>query len=174
MTEGNLHQDTVMIWARMSKRGEITWCFVDEYYDKNTTLNAKVYRRLLRDILPRIYESGQSFLQDNARPHIAHFTIQLLEQLGIWVLPHPPKSPDLNPIEHMWKKLKELVHMLNPKLLIMRGGKVAKKNALKDAIAQAFRVMKENNDSHLIEHLVESMPRRMAACNLVHGDHTTY
>ena len=36
--------------------------------------------------------------------------------------------------------------MLNSELLVMRGDKVAKKNALKDAIAQAFRVMKEDND----------------------------
>ena len=147
---------------------------MNEYYGKNTTLNAKVYRRLLRDILPRIYEPRQSFLQDNARTHIAHLTIQLLEQLSIWVLPHPPKSLDLNLIKHMWKKLKKLILMLNSELLIMRGDKVIEKNALKDAIAQAFRVMKEDNDSHLIEHLMESMSRRMAACNLVHGDHITY
>ena len=64
--------------------------------------------------------------------------------------------------------------MLNPELLIMRGDKMTKKNALKNTIAQAFRVMEEDNDSHLIEHLMKSMPRRMAACNLVHGDHTIY
>ena len=174
MIEGSLHQDTVMIWAGMSKKDGITWCFADEYYGSNRTLNAEGYRRLLRDILPRIYQLGQPFLQDNARPHIAHLTIQLLEELGIWVLPHPFRSPDFNPIEHMWKKLKELVHMLHPELLVMRGGKKAKKNALKDAIAQAFRVMKEDTDSHLIEHLLKSMPRRMAACNLVHGDNTIY
>ena len=80
MIEGNLHQDIVMIWATMSRRGEITWCFVDEYYGKNITLNAKVYRRLLLDILPFIYELGRSFLQDNARPHIAHLIIQLLKK----------------------------------------------------------------------------------------------
>ena len=74
---------------------------MDEYYDKNITLNAKVYRRLLRDILSLIYELGQLFLQDNARSHIAHLIIQLLKELSIWVLPHSFKSLDLNPIEHM-------------------------------------------------------------------------
>ena len=64
--------------------------------------------------------------------------------------------------------------MLNSKLLIMRGDKMIKKNVLKNAIAQTFRVMKEDNDNHLIKHLMKSMPRRMTTCNLVHDDHIIY
>ena len=56
----------------------------------------------------------------------------------------------------------------------MRNDKVIKKNVLKNAIAQTFRVMKEDNDNYLIKHLMKSMPRRMTTCNLVHNDHITY
>ena len=42
------------------------------------------------------------FMHDNARPHTAGITRQFLEQNRITVLPHPPMSPDLNPIEHIW------------------------------------------------------------------------
>ena len=84
------------------------------------------------------------------------------------------KSFDLNFIKHMWKKFKKLIHIFNSKLLIMRSDKIIKKNVLKNAIAQTFRVMKKNNDNHLIKHLMKSMSRRMTTCNLVHDDHITY
>lgn len=56
----------------------------------------------------------------------------------------------------------------------MRNDKVIKKNALKNVIAQAFRVMKKDNDNYLIKHLMKSMSRRIATCNLVHDDHIIY
>ena len=64
--------------------------------------------------------------------------------------------------------------MFNSKFFVMRNDKVIKKNALKNVIAQAFRVMKKDNDNYLIKHLMKSMSRRIATCNLVHDDHIIY
>ena len=64
--------------------------------------------------------------------------------------------------------------MFNLKFSIMRSNKEIRKNASKNIIAQTFRVMKEDIDNYLIKHLMKSMSRRIAACNLVHGDHTTH
>jgi transposase len=46
---------------------------------------------------------------DNLSPHKSIQTLQLIEQVGARVLFLPPYSPDLNPIEKMWSKLKEFL-----------------------------------------------------------------
>lgn len=55
-------------------------------------------------ILPVGRRIGRNFvfMHDNARPHTAIITRQFLREHRITVLPHPPMSPDLNPIEHIW------------------------------------------------------------------------
>ena len=62
------------------------------------------------------------FLQDNARIHTAQSTRALFEQLGFWVVDHPPHSPDFNPIKYLWVKLQELVFEFHAELRSMLGG----------------------------------------------------
>jgi transposase len=46
---------------------------------------------------------------DNLSPHKSTHTIELIQQVGAQVLFLPPYSPDLNPVEKMWSKLKEFL-----------------------------------------------------------------
>ncbi len=50
------------------------------------------------------------FLQDNARPHTANVTKQLLEQFDWEVLEHPPYSPDMAPSDyHLFRSLEHFL-----------------------------------------------------------------
>lgn len=53
---------------------------------------------------------GVSLLHDNARPHTARVTHDLLVRFGWDVINHPPYSPDLAPSDfHLFTKLKEFL-----------------------------------------------------------------
>ena len=73
--------------------------------------------------------------------HTAHIIRDWLVENGVWYLPHPAKSPDLNPIEHFWLKLKELLYKLHPELLDMGGGVETRKAALVEAIHKTMAVI---------------------------------
>ena len=66
--------------------------------------------------IPYIQRIGNAlFQQDNARPHIARVTMAHLEQSNVNVLPWPPRSPDLSPIEHVWDMVgRRLGRLPNP------------------------------------------------------------
>lgn len=56
-------------------------------------------------LLPEIRE-GQVVILDNAAFHRHHRLRAILAQKNCTLLPLPPYSPDLNPIEHQWNALK--------------------------------------------------------------------
>ena len=50
------------------------------------------------------------FQQDNASPHVSHYTTAYLKSHRISVFPWPPQSPDLSLIEDIWVIVSEKVY----------------------------------------------------------------
>ena len=80
-------------------------------------VNRWVYIKVLEEGLLQAYNEAKNtarnpiFQQDNARIHTAKDTIvKWLEDHGIEMMKWPACLPDLNPIEHCWKSLKEKLH----------------------------------------------------------------
>ena len=102
------------------------------------------------------------FQQDNARPHTARVTMNYLEQNNINVLPWPYKSPDLNPIEHLWDQLDKRVRQRQPPPQTL--------DQLRQMLQQEWRTISRNN----VRNLIESMPRRWRAVLAACDGHTRY
>ena len=79
------------------------------------------------DLLPHL--NGNSVLiMDNMKSHHAKAVRNLLDSAGVRCIYLPPYSPDLNPIEKLWSKVKALLRKFKARTL----------DALPNAIQNAF------------------------------------
>ncbi|UYV84201.1 hypothetical protein LAZ67_X001502 [Cordylochernes scorpioides] len=99
------------------------------------------------------------YQQDNARPHTARISQQALQD--VQMLPWPPYSPDLSPIEHVWDIIGRRLHALpQPR----------SEDELWQMVEREWRAIPQD----AIRTLIDSLPRRVAACIAVRGDPTCY
>ena len=71
--------------------------------------DTEVFREYIAQVLCPTLRSGDIVIMDNLTPHKNQETLDLIEQAGAQVLFLPAYSPDLNPIEKMWSKIKQLL-----------------------------------------------------------------
>ena len=90
-----------------------------------------VFREYVRHVLLATLRPGDIVVLDNLGAHKDTEAIRLMESAGaeVWFL--PPYSPDLNPIEKMWSKVKES----------LRNAKARTEKLLFDAIAAALKTI---------------------------------
>ena len=81
-------------------------------------INASVYKELLKQhVLPTLKTAVNQpavFMQDNAPCHTAKSIKKFLSEENVTVMDWPAQSPDMNPIENVWKLLNERSKKQNP------------------------------------------------------------
>ena len=71
--------------------------------------DTEVFRAYVREILCPTLRAGDLVVMDNLCPHKNEVTLALIRAARAEVLFLPAYSPDLNPIEKMWSKVKGLL-----------------------------------------------------------------
>ena len=155
-----------MIWGAIGvnrRLGPVVFQNVGQGRGNGVNANRYINEVLMPHVVPYFQHHPQHlYQQDNARPHTARATQTFLRQNNINLLPHPARSPDLNPIEHFWDALQRQLNQLTP-----RPQTAAQ---LRAGIAQVWwRVPHQQTNT-----LVRSMYRRCRAVINARGGHTRY
>ncbi len=98
-------------------------------YEDGTTKER--FLQYLRDTLLPILHKGDIVVMDNLKTHHCKEVEPLIRSVGAVPLYLPPYSPDLNPIEKMWSKMRA----------ILRKQRVRIKSKLPSAVSDALRAV---------------------------------
>ena len=101
------------------------------------TTDTESFRAHLEVVLVPTLRPGDPVVMDNLSPDKSDPTLALIHQAGAFVLFLPPYSPDLNPIEKMWSKIKNLLRTAKartPAGLITAIGQAMAKVTSQDAL----------------------------------------
>ncbi|KAI3361531.1 hypothetical protein L3Q82_013680 [Scortum barcoo] len=145
---------SIMLWGCFSAAGTGRLVSIEG------KMNAAKYRDILEE---NLFQSAQdlrlgrrlTFQQDNDPKHTAKITKEWLRNNSVTILDWPSQSPDLNPIEHLWRDLKMAVHQRSPSNL-----------------TELERICKEEWQripKSRCEKLVASFPRRLCGCTSSKG-----
>jgi transposase len=144
-----------------SKKGQRTRCSVPRNRGKNTTLlssitvegmgpllavegatNAKVFETYVERVLVPTLRRGQVVVMDNLSAHKGERVRELIERRGCELVYLPSYSPDLNPIEEAFSKMKGLI----------RKAEARSRKALLEAIGTAVSAITNQDARGFFEH----------------------
>jgi len=77
--------------------------------------NTEVFRAYVEEILLPTLRKGDVVVMDNLSAHKNEQTLKLIRSVGAEPLFLPAYSPDFNPIEMMWSKIKSLLRTFEPR-----------------------------------------------------------
>jgi transposase len=95
----------------------------------DSATDTEVFQTYVRQVLCPALRPGDVVIMDNLSPHKNEHTLALIASAGAEVRFLPAYSPDLNPIEKMWSKVKTL----------LRGAEARTQETLMAAIAAALK-----------------------------------
>jgi transposase len=104
--------------------------------------DAEVFRAYVRRLLCPTLRKGDLVIMDNLSAHKSEPTLSLIAQAGAEVLFLPAYSPEFNPIEKMWSKIKAS----------LRSAQARTQPALIKAIASALASVKPQDARNWFAH----------------------
>lgn len=152
---------SVMVWGGISYDDRTNIVLL-----LNGTITGQRYRDhiILPNVVPFFEQHGQdmTFVDDNARPHRARMVNEALIEHNVTRMEWPPRSPDCNPIEHIWSYMK--------KKLLDRNEAFHHLQQLANAVVEEWQAVPQR----LIARLISSMPSRVRAVLRARGGPTRY
>ena len=110
-----------MVWGCFWDTGRTSLYIMDrDFESKKHGYSANSYIEVLDAMVAPAVEElddpGYIFMQDNASIHTAYKVQDWFRNASLKCLNWPPYSPDLNPIEHAWAKLKKMIDQHFPEI----------------------------------------------------------
>jgi transposase len=123
------HWRTLTLLAALTTEGVLASMMIESPTDGD------VFLAYVEQVLCPRLEPGHLVILDNLAAHKLAAVRQLIQSRGAQVLYLPPYSPDFNPIEQAWSKLKQR----------LRAAKTRRLGNLESAVAQAIAAITPEN-----------------------------
>jgi len=101
-----------------------------------------IFLSYLAQVLCPHLQSGDVVVMDNLAAHKVQGVRELIESRGAQLRYLPPYSPDFNPIEKCWSKVKQLLRGAKPRSLL----------SLESAVSDALNAVDPPKHSGLLRH----------------------
>jgi len=124
------------VLASVRLDGTIVPCVFDD------ALNGDLFREYVRVFLVPTLKLGDIVVLDNLSSHKVSGIAEMIQAAGAQVIFLPPYSPDLNPIELMWSKIKAILRKL----------KIRSRDLLEEAIVFALDSVSVSDISNWFAH----------------------
>ncbi len=124
------------ILGALSLRGVVAAMTIESATDGD------VFLTYLEQLLCPKLQAGDLVIMDNLSAHKVAGVRELIEATGAELLYLPPYSPDFNPIEKAWAKLKQL----------LRAAKARSTDVLEQAVAEVLKLITADNAAAWFRH----------------------
>lgn len=115
--------------------GALSLSGVEALMTVNGATDAEVFLVFVRKVLAPTLSPGDVVIWDNLGAHRSVIVLEAVEARGASVVFLPPYSPDMNPIERCWSKIKTF----------LRAAKARTREVLEAAIKQALATITESD-----------------------------